>query len=395
MSANVEWTFIGAANATTDASSARTGGFGFHFGPGSNFSFNGGVGFQFASASAAGPYFARGYVKVIAAGNASSTIMAMGSGTGGPGSTPQARITLETNRTLILRNQSGTQIGSASSALSLNTWYMVELKSDASPASGSRVIEGRLGGSVFATSSTQTQGNVLQYAVGGNINGETVGNLELYWDDLALNDSTGASQTSYPGEGHILHLRPSATGDANGFGTQTGGTAGSTNNWTRVSEIAPDDATSFNGSAVLNTEDLFKVTNPAWVGLGGNDTISVVMVGARMRNNTADATTALKLEIEKTTAGTIAQSAAIVLNTTTWSTNATAVPHNYPLILYQDPDASNWIPATLATAQVGYKLTTAGTNRIEVTTIWMSVDFIQYTGPATSPPSSFSLMGLG
>jgi hypothetical protein len=311
------------------------------------------------------------------------------------GNTPQCRITLETNRTLKLRDAGGTQIGSASAALNADAWYMVELKTDASPASGSRVIEARLNGVVFATSSTQSQGNVLAYSVGGNLASEAETQGDWYWDDVALNDGTGSFQIGYPGDGKVIHLHPNAAGDANAFATQTGGTAGSANNWTRVSDIAPDEGASFNGSATLNTEDLFNVDSPGWAGIGTSDIINTVLIGARVRNNTADATAALKLEVEKTSAGTIAQSTAIIPNNTGFVTNAAASPFNYPLVTYQDPDAASWTRNTLDTMQIGYKLTAAGTNRIEVTAVWASVDFTPVNVPSSIPPASLQNMGVG
>jgi len=391
---DVEWSMLGLSGAALTPLAARSGIYGLRCN-GLNVFLTSGAGFQFAASAQAGPYFVRAYLKVRTPPGGTNRVMTLQQGTGGPGSTPQAFIALEANRTLTLRNQNGTQIGSATAALNPDTWYMVELKSDASPASGSRIIEGRLNGAVFATSSTQTQGNVLAYSIGANLNAEFETTGDWYWDDAALNDSTGSFQTGYPGEGKIIHIHPNAAGDANAFATQTGGTAGSTNNWTRVKDIAPDDATSFNGSATLNAEDLFRCDPPAWWGVGASDTVNVVMVGGRMRNNTADTTTAINLEIQKTSGGTIAQSSAIVLNTTTFSTNSTAQPHNYPLVLYQDPDSANWTQSTLSSMQIGYKITAAGTNRIEVTAVWASVDFTPVTVPNTIPPSSLLDMGTG
>jgi len=391
---DVEWSMLGLSGATLTAIAARSGGYGLRCNGLGAFATSG-AGFQFASVAAAGPYFLRGYLRVKTPPGGTNRVMTFQSGNAGPGASSQAIIALESNRTLTLRNQSGTQIGSATAALSADSWYMVELQVDANPASGSRVIEGRLNGVVFATSSTQSQGNVFAYSIGGNLNSEFETTGDWHWDDIALNDSTGSFQTSYPGEGKIVHLRPNAAGDSNAFGTQTGGTAGAANNWTRVKEISPDEATSFNGSSTLNNEDLFNVDDPSWANISGSDTINVVMVGVRLRNNTSDATTALRLEVEKAAAGTIQQSADIIPNGTSFATNVNAVPHNYQLVTYQDPDSSAWTRSTLNTMQIGYKLTAAGTNRIDVTTVWASVDFTPVTIANTIPISGLTNLGTG
>lgn len=299
------------------------------------------------------------------------------------GNVQQCTIRLNTDNTLQLTNNTVTQVGSSSSALSTNTWYRVEVSFN--PSSGA--IAAKLDGTQFASGSSAA-GSWSRVLL-GTINGTPT--ADLYFDDVAVNDSTGSFQNSYPGDGKIIVLKPNAAGDANSFATQTGGTAGASNNFTRVNEVTPDDATSFNGSSTLNQEDLFNVEAS---GIGASDTVNVVSVGARFRNSTADATAAFKAEIEKTSGGTITQSSAVVPNSTTWRTNATAAPFNYLITTYQDPDSSNWTQTTLDSMQIGYKLTvgpgTAG-RRIDVSKVWVLVD---YTPAATSPPIGKIIMPL-
>ncbi|HSX31229.1 MAG TPA: hypothetical protein VLE99_04895 [Candidatus Saccharimonadales bacterium] len=386
--ANVEWNLFGTAGTTITSGAARSGGFGLRISSLTSGTQAGAV-YKWLSVAGTGPYFFRAYVNVQTLPSGSNHIMSFNSGTGTPGASPLCKITLESNGTLILRNQSGTQIGSASSALSTGTWYMLELKTDTTAASGSRVIEGRLNGSVFATTSTGTQTNSLAVSVGGNMDAEAQTTGEWWFDDIAVNDSTGSFQTSYPGDGKIIHLKPNAAGDANGFATQVGGTAGSTNNYTRVNEVPPDNTTSYNQSGTLNTQDMFNVDDS---GIGSADTVNVVMVGIRIRNDVADAALTIKAQIEKTSGGTIAQGSAIIANQTSFGTNQTTTPHNYTLVTYQDPDSGNWARSTLDSMQIGYKITVAGTNNILVTNVWAIVD---YTPSATVAPLELALLGVG
>lgn len=326
---------------------------------------------RIGTGNATGPYFVRFYFYYSTLPSADNTIFSWQETT----LTDRIYIKLSSTGTLKLFDEDG-QIGSASSALSSATWYRIEIKADLSGSAGSHVVEAMIDGSAFATSSTRSISTGIKwYIIGGNLLSESQTTGNWYFDDLAINDNTGSFQNSYPGAGNIIYLRPSAAGDANSFATQTGGTAGSSNNYTRVNEVTPDDATTFNGSNTTNQEDLFNVDDS---GIGSGDAINVVQVGLRFRNNTADASTTVKLEAEKTSGGTIAQSSGISPNTTTWSTNTATglnTHKNYPLTLHQDPDNSNWTQSTVDSMQIGYKITTGGTNRIDVSTLWAIVDY--------------------
>lgn len=256
-------------------------------------------------------------------------------------------------------------------------YYVFEVFFDRSPAAGSQVITARESGTQFVTASNLTLTNgVSEIRWGSNLQGDGVATMNIDWDDIVVNDNTGGSENSWVAQQKVESLRPNAAGDVNGFATQTGGTAGASNNYTRVNELPPDDATSFNGSSTLNEEDLF---NMGATGAGASDTIKCVSVHARFRNSTADATAVLKLEIEKAAAGTILQGSAITPNTTTFNSDKTAAPRTSTLITYTDPDSGAWTQTTLNSMQAGYKLTTApGTagRRIDVTALWANVSYI-------------------
>lgn len=306
-----------------------------------------------------------------------------------------ARLVLQSGGTLVLvYSDSGggqTQIGSASSALAAGFNNMIELSVDDTGGTASTIIAARLNGTVFAsgTVSVEATGNTGVpngfTVLGYNLFGDNPTTGTIFFDDYAINDGSGSSQTSYPGIGAITRITPNATGDANAWATQTGGTAGSANNFTRVDEITPDDATSFNGSTVLGQQDLFKCTDPAI----GTDTVSCVQVMARYRNNTVDITTAFVIQAEKASAGTLASGAAIDPDGTTWTTCTPAGS----LVLYNDPDGAAWTESTLATMQIGYKISTAHTNAIDITNVWAYVDHIP-SAPAVNSFSFFQFFGI-
>lgn len=274
-----------------------------------------------------------------------------------------------------LHNGSNTQIGSDVS-LSTGAWHTIEVKCTLAAGAGGTLalrVDNSQTISDTTTTTSNTFSNALQF-------GSTVSaTADYYIDNVALNDTSGSFQTSYPGPGKIIHLHPDSAGDANGFSVGVGGTAGAANNFTRVNEVTPDDATSYNAPAVVNQEDLFNVGAS---GIGGSDTVNLVEVYARYTNiGSADATATVKVEIEKTSGGTISQGPSLTPNTTTWRSSTF---NNNQLTKYQDPDNAGWTQTTLDSMQVGYKVTTLGTFVVNVSNVWTLVDYT----PATSTPTS-------
>lgn len=345
--------------------------------------------YQFLAANGVGPYFFQFWLYIITAPSANTTI----AGVQQNGGFENLTALLTTTRTLELFTQDGAvQIGSASSAIPLNTWTCIEIKMDDSPATGSKVGELRVNQVVTATSSTLTSTNytagVDTFNVGGNLEGEGATTFSVQFDDITINDSTTSFNNTYAGGSQLLRYSPSAAGDSNTFATNVGGTAGGTNNFTRVDEVTPDNATSYNAS-ITAASDLFAV---AAVGgsLPGGATINGVVVGGRVANITgADTTASLQFQIEQKSGGTIQKSGAIIPDTVTWSTNSKAIPHNYPLTAPQDPTNTNWTATTIGTMQIGYLIDTVHTDADAVSTIWAYVDYT----PSSSVSASVSQAG--
>ena len=121
-------------------------------------------------------------------------------------STPAAgyNVGLQTDGTLQLRHGATTQVGSSSAALSLNTWYRVELSWTIGAGSGDDSAELRLDGVMVASESGATMNTVgtIPRIGGGNAGGV------VYTDDIAINDNQGANQNTWPGEGKVVLLKP-------------------------------------------------------------------------------------------------------------------------------------------------------------------------------------------
>lgn len=262
-----------------------------------------------------------------------------------------------------------TQIGANSGTLSTGTWYRIELECEGSGAADND-ISARINGTQFASSATATVLN-FDAAYFGSPNAAST--YDIYWDDIAINDTTGSSQTGFPGDSTgVIYLRPNAAGDANSW-LDTSNGAGTTSNYTLVDETTPNDATDMVQSTTLNAEDLY---NMSASGIPSTSTINVVHVGGRFRNDVVDATIGFKFEIEKTGSGTISQSAEIVPNSTTWKTNGGTTAFGFPITLYTDPDGAAWTQTTIDSMQTGVKITTDGTNKVQVSSIYALVDYV-------------------
>lgn len=363
--AGVEWD--ASSSASIQTTTKRSGTYAAQF-----TSFTSGVNkrilYQFLSAAGSGPYFFRTYFRIDTLPTAENRILLLNSllSTG----TPEVYITINDTGSLTLYDEDGA-IGSASSALSTSTWYRIELQFDITAAAGSHVVRALLDGSEFAGSATRNISvGILCFGVGGNLalEAQTTGNW--FFDDVAINDSTGSFQNSYPGEGEIIHLRPNAAGDNADWSDAFIGDP-----WEQIEEVTPDDATSYIQNSDLGTSDFNLDATPA--AMDSDDTINCVQVGWRFRAASVVGTQPITvLRIAASSGGTVEESGNITLSTATWNTNATASPKNYQLTLYDLPGASStaWTKADLDTTQIGVRNTNDPTPQAQVSTLWLLVD---------------------
>lgn len=350
---------------------------------------------NYVSANGNGPIFYRIYFNFASFPNGDENFI----GSVESGGTQPWTINFQqsTSKLQLKYNDVASTVGTSANAIAINTWYCLEVKFDKTGGAGAGILQGYLDASppgsigkcgttqfASATNLTITNG-VFAFQWGSNLEGDGITTGDVVYDDIAVNDSTGSFQTGLPGEGQVIRLKPSATGDVNAFDTQTGGTAGAGNNFTRVNEVTPDDATTFNGTATINNEDLFNMDDS---GIQTYDTVNVVEVHGRFRNGTADTTGAFKFEIEKTGSGTKTQSSAIIPNSTTFRTDTTsATVKTAAITTYQDPDGAAWTKTTLDSSQAGYIDTASpavGGRRNDITNVWELVDYAPGTAPVTS-----------
>ncbi|MDE2102088.1 MAG: hypothetical protein KGL39_32885 [Patescibacteria group bacterium] len=353
---------------------------------------------NFASSYAAGALkIARIYVYIATTTDADTDIVQFSNTDG----TAIAGIKLTTSSTLQGYTQNSTgnalqNLGSASAALTTGTWHYIDIAASTTvttDATGANVfLEASIDGSSFvsSTATNVSAGPIEALRWGIEAGSWQPGNGQLWWDDIAINDASGSNQKTYPiGVGNIIRLSPNAAGDNNQFNSQTGGTAGSSNNFTRVNEVAPDGATSFNG-ATTTFEDLYNMTDS---GLHSYDTVNVVEVHDWHRGSSSSANATYKLEIEKASGGTITQGSAVTPNSTTFRANTNATPFVPALVTYVDPTGAAWTNTTLDSMQAGMKVTTQNTNRDDISTLWVYVDYTAGSALATAYSLPYQIWG--
>lgn len=263
-------------------------------------------------------------------------------------------------------------LGSPSGALSLDTWYRIEV-AYISDSNGQPVtLTGYIDGVQFATGSqTFTRKSPTLITVGSLGGSSNYPNFDIFIDDVAVNDSTGTHQNGLPGEGSIIALRPSGAGESTQF--TIGGSSPAATNYGSVNDTPPDSAITFVKEKTLNKVDFYTV---APSGLTVADTINVVHVSGQHSNDVQDAATGFKYQIEKEPAGTVIQSAEIVPNNTDWRClDVTSGGPYFPITLYTDPDTEAWTNETLDAIQIGQKVTTGGTNNVRISAVWAMVDY--------------------
>jgi hypothetical protein len=265
-------------------------------------------------------------------------------------------------------------------------------------ANGSDVIELRMNGVTEVTTSTGTLtvATVQFIDAGGNLNVETQTQGDWTIDDIALNDTTGSVQNSWPGIGKLVVTRPNAAGEFAATLTLNGAATG----WECVDEVPPDDATS-TASLTSNASDwtsgsrlMTACQNTGTIGIGGGDTIVLVAVGERSACASAAQATYV-LAMQTSNGGTKAESAGVAIAVTAYNTHDdTAAAHLYKLVRYTDPDGAAWTPTTIDSLQIGMRATDTNPN-ILLTALWAYVEYIPvptaYT--LTVDPGSYALTG--
>ncbi|GHA28663.1 hypothetical protein GCM10010372_30570 [Streptomyces tauricus] len=316
----------------------------------------------------------RFYLRITTLPSADCTIYGIGQSGYFPG-----LLRLKTTGVLTLRDGfTSADIGTASAALSTGVWYRIELDyTDVAGTAGSftGAFRGYINGAVFSDTLCSNINGWSRVRLGA----QTAVTGEFHIDDVAVNDTTGSAQNGLPGPGNVTHLRPDSAGDNTGFATTVGGTS----NWQRVSEVTPDDVTTYNATVATGTTttDDFNLGSTSTAGISG-ERVTLVQVGARIGSNAATAAS-LVYRIKSQTAGTVLESASVSVALNGWASQKAAAPYVYQLTSYTDPQAGGaWTTALLDQAQIGYRSNVSQATARRVSALWALVETVPITAQA-------------
>lgn len=170
----------------------------------------------------------------------------------------------------------GTVIATATDALTLNVWPLIDIHFLINNTTGVfdvKVNGGTSGQGLTFAGDTQLTANA-------NVGYVYLANNQGRYDDFAMNDTAGSLNNSWIGEGRSGVMVPS------GAGTTTQLTRGGTDsgaNWSQAEEIPTDDVTTYNyDSAGTNQKDTYAMGN-----LSNVASVNAVMQYARAQKNDA------------------------------------------------------------------------------------------------------------
>jgi hypothetical protein len=295
---------------------------------------------------------------------------------------------LETDRQLHWADDAGVTDGQGTTVLNTGQWYRIEVNYDALDQ-----VLVYIDGVQEFNSGTHDGDSVDDLYLGIcnddgiACSGDNIAQGEWYFDDIAINNTSGTAQTGLPGAGNIVYMQPDSAGDANGC---------SAGDVTSIDEITPDDATTI---CVLDADsggDILDVNTESSsnAGIDSYDTITLVQTGIRSAGATALSHT-WNLRLKSASGGTTSDGSTRAIASSAYRTNggvATAgQPSDYTLTSYTDPTTTTaWTPTgtnSLDNMQIGANAVD-GNPDINVSALWALVEYTDGANPVSPPQSS-------
>jgi len=379
-------TSSGGLTTTRDTSVFRSGAASFKNDTGAGNS-TGGPSFGFGVGTS--EIFARAYIRLEQMPASTSHIMGFDVSSG-----PAARVS--SSGLLTLRDRTGggdVQIGSGSTTLTTGVFYRIEMRF-------------KVGAGATDEVELRVDGSVVQASTGLNIQDGTPATLQVGWlstagtnhvnyvDDIAINDSTGSFQNSWPGDGKVVLLVPISD---NQRGSWTGGAAGTTNLWQATNNTPPigtaseTDLTQIESadSSPDNATDEYRanLTTYTTAGIGASDTINCLQLHVNHGEDVSTGTKTGKFRLESNPAATGGTYTTFTFGDDisalgTWPTNwvfdSSAVEYNPSVTLGNSP-------------VVALRKTDTGTRVGSVDFVGVYVDYTPATAPTVLPDIGMAL----
>lgn len=173
------------------------------------------------------------------------------------GTTVQSSLALDASPKLVAyRGDGSTLVGTGTSTLAINTWYLLEVYLKVADSGGRFIV--RLNGTTEIDFTGDTQNHASVASI-DNFGLRGVGGSQAtFFDDVALNSVAGSQNNSWVGDGRITGLLPNAAGDSTQLSV-----LGSATNWQNVDERPPNDVTDYNFGTTAGLKDLYGLTDPS------------------------------------------------------------------------------------------------------------------------------------
>jgi len=246
-------------------------------------------------------------------------------------------------------------------------------------------------GTTFGTMGTSsTNGtDISQFYVGYTTDTGHAGTFDVWYDDIAVNDSTGANQNGSLGEGYLAYYQPSVAGDNEQFTIQNGGVAGSQFNYTRVATMASSSlgTGTANGDNVTGHIDDFRISNTGNQ-IASNGTINCVRAVWQLGNGTAAGTNSLMvMRVKNVSGGTVLE---------TGNINPTGGNFAGTLLSYTRPNGGGaWTQADCDTMQVGYRISSGSAFPSYAALLYVMIDYNGTAVPRNTTGGNKFLLGVG
>lgn len=387
-----EWSDTNGAGVAITTDSARTGVYGLKV-SGLSSGTRTSVFFRTHVTAAAGVRLLRFYLRIVTLPDIQNRIAFItGTSIGG---TQAVWCAINTDGTLQLGDEDGS-IAATSTALSLNTWYRINLEISTIDAAGSHDVNLQINGTIEASATNRSIAATMGgFQLGGNLNGEANTTGEWHFDDVGINDVNGTNDNASgtPGDGSVVHIPVATAGAGHAPGTQgtdfetRTGTVLSTDGSGGVSvesidELEPDWDTTWiellvNSTGATNRVHYYQVAAPTSHGIGASDTILFVNGLYFCRGETSSGVICNPLQ--RIADGATAAGTSKTTGSTSWTMGNGAVPKWGMHVAYVDPNAVAWTPSTLAELELGFRATSI-TPTLQVTWVTAQVEFVPAVG---------------
>jgi hypothetical protein len=279
----------------------------------------------------------------------------------------QMSVLLTTSRTLLLQNDIIPAHTTGAAVLAVDTWYRIEIRHLYHASAGELELRLYLEDETtpletLSRSGENTGTNTARLWL--RTQGATV---TLYFDDVAVNDSSGSFQNSWCGPGKMALLKPDA--DVSVAWTKSGSSPAGTN-FGGVNEVpgAPDDGVAYNSDSGTTNVDRLGLTDlPAEVPADAQ--LILFDAYARVRGGAASQQMILRVWDE---GGNATDGPAIALPNGSWAILSTAQ--------HLVKDLAGKTKAHLVDWNAGYK-GSVGASAKDVTALWANIEWIEGAAP--------------